>query len=191
MVTVAAGKKPRLELGVIGLSIGQTQSTGSTSRITEAQLSGAEILELIDHVGEMLRENGDGYRVRFEHRYGEQMEFDRENAAVEAVKIASMGERGMRANMALQKIGMFENDGNLRQVAEMAVKIKEEGIVFEKPVMDAFEMARRLWQEAGKLYAYGANVSKIVNWLDDLTDLKPEDKTYPFANAALKKLGLR
>lgn len=33
--TVAAGKKPRTELGVIGLSIRQTQSTGDTSRVRE------------------------------------------------------------------------------------------------------------------------------------------------------------
>lgn len=30
--TVAAGKKPRTELGTIGISIGQTQSTGDTSK---------------------------------------------------------------------------------------------------------------------------------------------------------------
>ena len=33
--SVAAGKKPRLELGVVGLSIGQTQSTGDTSIVRE------------------------------------------------------------------------------------------------------------------------------------------------------------
>jgi hypothetical protein len=31
--TVAAGKAPRLELGVLGISIGQTQSTGDTSQV--------------------------------------------------------------------------------------------------------------------------------------------------------------
>ena len=30
--SVAAAKAPRLELGVLGISIGQTQSTGPTSR---------------------------------------------------------------------------------------------------------------------------------------------------------------
>jgi hypothetical protein len=191
MVTVAAGKKPRLELGVIGLSIGQTQSTGSTSRVNEAQLSGLEILELIDHVGEMLRENGEGFRVRFEHRYGEPMEFSKEHAALDAIKIARMGDKGMRANAALQKIGMFEHDGNLRQVAEMAEKMKEEEISFEPPIMEAFAMAARLHDQSSKLYAYASNVSKIVNFLSELTDLKPADKTYPFAMAALKRLGLR
>ena len=34
--TVAAGKKPRLELGVLGISIGQEQSTGPTSKVNEA-----------------------------------------------------------------------------------------------------------------------------------------------------------
>lgn len=33
--SVAAGKAPRLNLGVVGLSIGQEQSTGDTSRVTE------------------------------------------------------------------------------------------------------------------------------------------------------------
>lgn len=33
--SVAAGKKPRLELGVVGISIGQEQSTGDTSRVNE------------------------------------------------------------------------------------------------------------------------------------------------------------
>lgn len=36
--TVAAGKAPRLELGVLGISIGQEQSTGPTSRVNEASL---------------------------------------------------------------------------------------------------------------------------------------------------------
>lgn len=33
--SVAAGKAPRLNLGVVGLSIGQAQSTGDTSRVSE------------------------------------------------------------------------------------------------------------------------------------------------------------
>jgi hypothetical protein len=33
--TVAAAKAPRLELGVLGISIGQEQSTGPTSRVNE------------------------------------------------------------------------------------------------------------------------------------------------------------
>jgi hypothetical protein len=36
--SVAAGKAPRLDLGVLGISIGQQQSTGDTSRVTEASL---------------------------------------------------------------------------------------------------------------------------------------------------------
>ena len=31
--SVAAGKAPRLDLGVLGISIGQKQSTGDTSRV--------------------------------------------------------------------------------------------------------------------------------------------------------------
>lgn len=34
--TVAAGKEPKLTLGTIGLSIGQKQSTGDTSKVSEA-----------------------------------------------------------------------------------------------------------------------------------------------------------
>jgi hypothetical protein len=31
--SVAAGKEPKLRLGVLGIEIGQTQSTGDTSRV--------------------------------------------------------------------------------------------------------------------------------------------------------------
>lgn len=37
--SVAAAKAPRLELGVVGLSIGQEQSTGLTSRVNEVSAS--------------------------------------------------------------------------------------------------------------------------------------------------------
>lgn len=41
--TVAAGKAPRLELGVVGISIGQEQSTGYTSRVENGTaVGGAE-----------------------------------------------------------------------------------------------------------------------------------------------------
>jgi hypothetical protein len=36
--SVAADKQPRLKLGVVGISIGQKQSDGPTSRVTEASL---------------------------------------------------------------------------------------------------------------------------------------------------------
>lgn len=38
--TVAAGKQPSTVLGTVGISIGQTQSTGLTSRVNEATLQG-------------------------------------------------------------------------------------------------------------------------------------------------------
>ncbi len=34
--SVAAGKEPKLTLGIVGLSIGQKQSTGDTSKVSEA-----------------------------------------------------------------------------------------------------------------------------------------------------------
>jgi len=44
---VAAGKAPRLDLGVLGISIGQTQSTGTTSRVNEALASAGTDFDLI------------------------------------------------------------------------------------------------------------------------------------------------
>lgn len=38
--SVAADKQPRLNLGVIGISIGQTQSTGDTSRVQKGTALG-------------------------------------------------------------------------------------------------------------------------------------------------------
>ena len=40
--TVAAGKEPTTKLGIIGIEIGQTQSTGDTSRVNAGTASGGK-----------------------------------------------------------------------------------------------------------------------------------------------------
>lgn len=40
--TVAAGKEPTTKLGVIGMEIGQTQSTGDTSRVVSGTALGGK-----------------------------------------------------------------------------------------------------------------------------------------------------
>lgn len=44
--TVAAAKEPKLKLGVIGIEIGQEQSTGDTSRVNEQKETFASFLAL-------------------------------------------------------------------------------------------------------------------------------------------------
>lgn len=69
--TVAAGKAPRLELGVVGMSIGQEQSTGDTSRISEETdkqpRSMSDLLDLLYDTNEELIDfegSGNIYNIR-------------------------------------------------------------------------------------------------------------------------------
>lgn len=190
--SVAAAKQPRLELGVVGISIGQTQSTGTTSRINEAQLNANDVLELLLSIGEMLRENGEGFRIRFEKKFGEEMAFNREHVTLDALRVLRAPDQvGMKMLNALQKVAILENAGNLHEVAEAAEAMEKEGITFEGTVMDVFNAGKLLSASATQMRAHASNVNRIVDFVGQLEELTPDKKTYPFANAALKKLGLR
>lgn len=53
--TVAAAMEPKLKLGVIGIEIGQEQSTGATSRVNEAASPVEELIRIIYKLAKMLK----------------------------------------------------------------------------------------------------------------------------------------
>lgn len=188
---VAAGKKPRLELGVVGLSIGQTQSSGATSRVSEAALSPIEMIHLLEMLGEMMKEHGEGQPLRYEKRFGEQVAFNKEHAVLDAVNIYRNKNGRQRVLSALGKIAFLQNNTDLKEISATADAMAEEGITFQSTAMQVFEAAKTLHEHSKEVDAYVYNVNRIVDFLDEITDLTPDTMTYPFANAALKKLGLR
>jgi hypothetical protein len=189
--SVAAAKEPKLRLGVVGIEIGQTQSTGATSRINEEAISGHEIVKLLQDLGEMLEENEEGFSMSFAQQYGEERAFDREHAALDAVMIAKAGRKGIALLNRMGKLAAFGHDGNLKAAAEAGREVEDAGFTFSQPIADAFAASRLLWNEAAQLDAYHTNTQTMVELLAALVDLPESAKTYPFANAALKHLGIR
>jgi hypothetical protein len=189
--SVAAAKEPKLRLGVIGIEIGQTQSTGTTSRINESTITGHEIIKLLQDLGEMIEENEEGFAITFARQYGEERAFDREHAALDAVMITKAGRKGIALLNRMGKLATFGNDGNLKAAAEAGREVEDAGFTFSQPISDAFAASRLLWNEAAQLDAYHTNTSAMVEFLANLIDLPETAKTYPFANAALKYLGIR
>jgi hypothetical protein len=194
--TVAAGKQPRLTLDTVGFSIGQTQSTGLTSRVNEEELSPAAVLQLLMNLDHMAREDEElAFGLRFDYKFGKEMAFNKLAAVSEALRIAKIGltdsNKSGRMLRALQGATMLTHDGNLKRMAEYTDTIEKEGFVFEPHVMEAFKSAKLLWTQADELEAYTSGVNKIVDFLFELEHVEPHLPSYKFINAALKKLGLR
>lgn len=61
---VAADKQPRLNLGVVGLSIGQTQSTGLTSRVGEELLVEAPSTDRVELIKDLLVHTDSNYKMK-------------------------------------------------------------------------------------------------------------------------------
>jgi hypothetical protein len=194
--TVAAGKQPRLTLDTVGISIGQTQSTGLTSRVNEEELSPAAVLELLMNLDQMTKESKDlKFGLRFEHKFGKEQAFNKLAAVVEALRIARIGKQDAkvagRMLAGLQGVTMLTHDGNLKRMSEHAVAVENAGYVFAPHVMEAFKSAKLLWEQAESLEAYSSGVNRIVDFLAELDYVEPSNACYKFINAALKKLGLR
>ena len=194
--TVAAGKQPRMMLGTIGISIGQAQSTGLTSRVNEEELDPNVALQLLININEMAKEDKDiTFGLRFDQKFGSERPFNKQAAVKEALKIARIGlADGPTAGRMLQALNgatMLTHDGNLKRMSEMADAVEKAGFVFQPHVMKAFADAKALWAEAELLDAYNINVSRLVDFLYELDAVDEHSPSFKFINAALKKLGLR
>jgi len=189
--TVAAAMEPKLCLGVVGIEIGQEQSKGLTSLISEETTN---TWKLINNMSELL-----GWKLTFTFIEGD---FDREEAADDAVKIARLRRSGDNsyavANHALNSIANLlggPSRGHFEQLKNTVEALSE-----KVTMVDWFGAGIHsiliLQQKAKAMATHAAAVESIADFLSELDRFQPEKggewaEYTPLINAFLKKLGIR
>jgi hypothetical protein len=201
---VAAAKEPRLNLGVIGLSIGQTQSTGLTSRVNEERLDEAVsgqvawdmLAELSKHIKIPLTQKLPGEKVAVSN-------FDKAVVTDQALDIVRMWKSGKTeaANEVVNSLAKIRN--RLPGIVDLAVPVSEAGKVLEKHGFAVFPEAKRALggidgkiQNIEKIVHTCHAIENIVDFVDSAWEIaysgnKNEKRDHvAFCTAVLKKLGV-
>lgn len=204
MVTVAAAKAPKMDLGVLGISIGQKQSKGITSRtgMAEGQLNeamqGEAAYELLDH---LFTHVGDHLPTRKRAGSGSTVHnFDKAgcmNQALEICRMWHVDAKSEQANKVLHQISMLRN--RIESTALQSHSIREAGEGLRALNFTPLPGAQAVIKAADDFEEYAeevmSNCSMIENLVDaidsvwNLATSENKEKAV-YARAALKQLGL-
>jgi hypothetical protein len=192
--SVAAGKEARTNLGVLGISIGQTQSTGVTSRVNES-LSGNEIWELLENLGEAIN-----YRLL--RRQEDLGQFNKAEVAEAAVQIMRLyGEGNKKAvNQILYHLSMIRTrapgaaGGNMEKVLEAKRELDDNGFVPFQDLKTLLDAAATFNAFATSVTGNLALIQEVVDFLENCYVIATANVDHPhrvsFCRAALKHLGI-
>lgn len=192
--SVAAGKEPRLNLGVLGISIGQKQSTGPTSQVNES-VSGNEAWELLEQLGEAIN-----YRLVQPHK--EDTPFNKAEVADAAIQIMRL--YGAGDKNAVNNITHVLSQ--IRTRAPGAAGGNMEVVLNAKRTLEDFEFTpfhelKTMLDAAETFAAFAANVGgnlemiqETVDFLENCHLIATKNVDHPhrisFCRAALKHLGI-
>jgi hypothetical protein len=199
--TIAAGGEPNTKLGVLGITIGQTQSTGTTSQSSSPMAKyrprkqvneAAEGREwpLISKLSSMV-----GLKLRFDD-----VDFDHDEAATDAVALVKIlladTTKGRDIARSLTNIrGYLAGTRIFKQIEDDRQALRNFGYAIPVWMQDGLDGNALLLQKRLAIQAHITAVVKITEFLDACNDTTPDDPTfgkdYAFINATLKKLGLR
>lgn len=192
--TVAAAKEPRLNLGVLGISIGQKQSTGLTSQVNES-VSGVAAWEFLEQLGDAIN-----YRLVQPHK--EDAVFDKAEVADAAIQIMRWyGEGDKNAvNNICHSLSM------VRTRAPGAAGGNMEAVLNAKRTLEDFNFApfhelKTLLDAAETFATFAPNVignldmiQETVDFLENCYLIATKEADHPhrisFCRAALKHLGI-
>ena len=191
--SVAAAKEPRLNLNVLGISIGQKQSTGDTSKPSlpwqnkafMESMSAKTAIELLKHMHEEMHD----LPLHFPGNFNE------EAAISDALELVVMRDMDAdKANDVYETIAEIINVFSTSHFGDVDVAIDDLDQLGYKP-----SGATKTWltslHEAGALYAevdaHWTAVIMIVNLIIAMSELPPDSPHFSFANATMKQLGLR
>jgi hypothetical protein len=188
--TVAAGKKPRLELGTVGLSIGQAQSTGSTSRITEA-LEGDAAYDMLVKLSKMIDAN-----VRVPPDDGSVL-FSKADAVRDAIQFANDSFASgktvtSRYQNGLNSLNSYIGHTNLfKQISELQERLHEEGFNITPWIDELMTGLGNGEKYARQLETHMKVVNELYDFLWEIWHTRPGNENFAFCRAALKKLGIQ
>lgn len=184
--TVAAGKDTRLKLGVVGISIGQQQSGGLTSRINEEAATPAQTLK---GLWDLLELSPPTYH---------DTDYDHDEAFEDAVKMLQQ----LRTSYSDARTALFAMRSlalDLRSTKVPDLKSNADAIsssaALQPWVVEGFNAISVVAQKAPAMKAHLSAVTDIVSTTefvighilkDDESDWKPY---YKIAEVALKKIG--
>lgn len=190
---VAAGKAPRLDLGVLGISIGQTQSTGTTSRVSEALAVSGGDFELILMLVKELHYNNPMPTLR-------RPKLSKERATATAVDLMQRIARGQDYYAMANSLRALADESRKAATAPKKLAVLEERRVSAAAWLDdageasqkslaagfdkMFEHADYLTGVADILYA----LWHMYSWLTKSNKL--DDYQTSIVKAALKKMGI-
>lgn len=209
--SVAAAKEPRLNLGVLGISIGQKQSTGDTSRVVRGtalggkkptpmlrrlftpvpfktmneEMTGKSIIELLNHLHREMAGND----MRLPDL------FDEEAAVRDAIHLVV--ERDTDLDAAQEALGAATKMLNtfpisqMEKVSDTSEIITNTGVMLSSPTKEWIEAVQFVHNNYQTLSNHWEAVEYIANVIIDLQEQRPDSPHFAFANAALAKLGLR
>jgi hypothetical protein len=189
---VAAGKAPRLDLGVLGISIGQTQSTGITSRVSEALAAGGDF-ELILMLVKELHYNNPMPTLR-------RPKLSKERATATAVDLMQRIARGQDYYPIANSLRVLADESRktasaLKKLAALddarvsaAAWLDDAGEASQKSMAAGFD---KMFEHAD--YLTGVSVILyalwcIYSWLTKSNKL--DDYQTSIVKAALKKMGI-
>lgn len=187
--TVAAAMEPKMRLGVVGIEIGQEQSTGDTSRINESVSDWV----MIDKMAKML-----GIKV-FHFIEGD---FDRDEVTADAMKLMKLRkedhQKFVNAMHALSQVANLltgPHSSMFMQLLSATGAMYNFGFNPVQWVMDALEGNAKLTQAKAAIGAHAKAVEQLADFLVELDKVKSTDdgygEYYKLINVFLRKLGVR
>jgi len=192
--TVAAAKEPRLNLRVLGISIGQKQSTGDTSKPSlpwqnkafMESTSAKTTIELLKHMHEEIHDSPF-------HLPGNLNEEAVIADALELVVMRDMDEDS--ANDVYETIAQILSTFSTSPVREEANEVLDSLDRLGYKPSGATAAWLSSLHEASALFAkvdaHWTAVIMIVNLIIAMSELRSNSPHFSFANATMKQLGLR
>ena len=192
--TVAAAKAPRLELGVLGISIGQKQSTGDTSR-PAAKWQNKPFMEgqLNESSGEIMLQLMSMMQARHTEQFSQLTPQQRDQlveTAVTMVKDPELSAAMNQLNIILNNINLEGSSPAIRKLS--AIKLPDARIATAVEALSKIDLSEDFREHFSmlismkqRLSAYQEWISGEENWFENRTSL---EKTA--IKIAAKKLGL-
>lgn len=201
--TVAAAKAPRLELGVVGISIGQTQSTGDTSKTAlpwtnkslNESISSSEAVDLLHEF-----EHASGIKMRIMHDV-KTVAFTEEDVIDEALRIYRTHKQDEDAPRQFMNKYVRELRTQLNSTVTIFEKVAQIGKFIDATehktpafIAESIEAGRTLHKNQASILAYVTALERAIEYLHFLNVEAPKSaqKTVSqFADATAIHLGLR
>jgi len=206
--TVAAAFEPTLRLGVLGIEIGQEQSTGDTSRpavpMGKAKTKPA-IKEEADAEAEIPRSDAWPLISKLARELNIKLDFkgadfDRGEAADDAVKIMKIWTQDVSKSNniidALLTIRRYlQGTPAMEELKNTAAALPHFGFKPSAWFQGGLDANATLVQKSKGMQDHITAVEILADFLVTALQINPDDKhwgkSYPFVNAVVKKLGLR